>query len=51
MRDAFASNIAEYYNKIHEPDGKGACFLAVCRGKVIKCYHILQQLCNFVSGF
>ncbi|CAB3360227.1 Hypothetical predicted protein [Cloeon dipterum] len=34
IRDAFASNMAEYYEKIHGPDGKGACFLAVCRGKV-----------------
>jgi len=41
MRDIFASNMAEYYSKIHEPDGKGACFLAVCRGKVIILFYTL----------
>jgi hypothetical protein len=40
MRDIFASNMADYYSKIHEPDGKGACFLAVCRGKVIICFFL-----------
>jgi regulator of telomere elongation helicase 1 len=34
MREAFANNMAEYYDKIHSSEGKGACFLAVCRGKV-----------------
>jgi regulator of telomere elongation helicase 1 len=49
MRDVFASNMAEYYNKIHEPDGKGACFLAVCRGKVINLFLILQKLTAILS--
>jgi hypothetical protein len=26
--------MADYYERIHNGDGKGACFLAVCRGKV-----------------
>ncbi|KAF4531782.1 hypothetical protein B566_EDAN011818 [Ephemera danica] len=32
-KEAFANNMADYYEKIHNGNGSGACFLAVCRGK------------------
>lgn len=33
-KDTFNSVINEYYSKISDPNTKGACFMAVCRGKV-----------------
>ncbi|XP_050344952.1 regulator of telomere elongation helicase 1 homolog [Nymphalis io] len=33
-KDTFNSIINEYYSKISDPNTKGACFMAVCRGKV-----------------
>ncbi|XP_041977569.1 regulator of telomere elongation helicase 1 homolog [Aricia agestis] len=33
-KDTFNSIISEYYSKINDPNTKGACFMAVCRGKV-----------------
>ena len=34
FKDAFNNTMSEYYEKINDPNLKGACFLAVCRGKV-----------------
>uniref|UniRef100_A0A1Q3EW05 Regulator of telomere elongation helicase 1 homolog n=1 Tax=Culex tarsalis TaxID=7177 RepID=A0A1Q3EW05_CULTA len=33
-KDQFLNTMTEYYAKINDPDGKGAVFMAVCRGKV-----------------
>ncbi|XP_033607674.1 regulator of telomere elongation helicase 1 homolog isoform X3 [Cryptotermes secundus] len=33
-RDGFHSTISEYYNKVQDPATRGACFMAVTRGKV-----------------
>ncbi|XP_047476480.1 regulator of telomere elongation helicase 1 homolog [Penaeus chinensis] len=33
-KDEFHSAMTEYYQKINDPALKGACFMAVCRGKV-----------------
>lgn len=33
-KDTFNTIISEYYSKISEPNSRGACFMAVCRGKV-----------------
>lgn len=33
-KDQFLNTMSEYYEKINDPDGKGAVFIAVCRGKV-----------------
>lgn len=33
-KDEFNSAMEEFYQKINDPSQKGACFLAVCRGKV-----------------
>ena len=33
-KDAFATVMMEYYEKINAPNSKGAIFMAVCRGKV-----------------
>ncbi|XP_026329662.1 regulator of telomere elongation helicase 1 homolog [Hyposmocoma kahamanoa] len=33
-KDTFSTIINDYYAKIKDPTTKGACFLAVCRGKV-----------------
>lgn len=33
-KDAFTSTMTEFYEKINDPTTKGACFMAVCRGKV-----------------
>ncbi|XP_013184339.1 regulator of telomere elongation helicase 1 homolog [Amyelois transitella] len=33
-KDTFNAIINEYYSKISDPSTKGACFMAVCRGKV-----------------
>jgi regulator of telomere elongation helicase 1 len=33
-RDGFNSTISEYYNKVQDPVSRGACFMAVTRGKV-----------------
>ncbi|XP_026761253.2 regulator of telomere elongation helicase 1 homolog [Galleria mellonella] len=33
-KDTFNTVINDYYSKISDPSTKGACFLAVCRGKV-----------------
>ncbi|KXJ71470.1 hypothetical protein RP20_CCG020471 [Aedes albopictus] len=33
-KDQFLNTMTEYYQKINDPDGKGAVFMAVCRGKV-----------------
>ncbi|CAH2086921.1 unnamed protein product [Euphydryas editha] len=33
-KDTFNSVISDYYSKISDPNTKGACFMAVCRGKV-----------------
>lgn len=33
-KDTFNTIINDYYTKIQDPTTKGACFLAVCRGKV-----------------
>ncbi|KAJ0180243.1 hypothetical protein K1T71_003647 [Dendrolimus kikuchii] len=33
-KDTFNSIISDYYSKISDPSTKGACFMAVCRGKV-----------------
>lgn len=33
-KDTFNTVINDFYSKIKEPNGRGACFMAVCRGKV-----------------
>ncbi|XP_072943690.1 regulator of telomere elongation helicase 1 homolog [Epargyreus clarus] len=33
-KDTFNAIINDYYSKINDPSTKGACFMAVCRGKV-----------------
>jgi hypothetical protein len=33
-RDGFNSTICEYYSKVQDPVNRGACFMAVTRGKV-----------------
>ncbi|XP_050076273.1 regulator of telomere elongation helicase 1 homolog [Anopheles maculipalpis] len=33
-KDAFLATMADYYAKVREPGGRGAIFMAVCRGKV-----------------
>lgn len=33
-KDTFNAIINEYYTKIRDPNTRGACFMAVCRGKV-----------------
>ncbi|XP_021188467.3 regulator of telomere elongation helicase 1 homolog [Helicoverpa armigera] len=33
-KDTFNAIISDYYSKISDPSTKGACFMAVCRGKV-----------------
>lgn len=33
-KEAFATVMQEYYEKINTPQGRGAIFMAVCRGKV-----------------
>ncbi|XP_001653621.2 regulator of telomere elongation helicase 1 homolog [Aedes aegypti] len=33
-KDQFLNTMSEYYQRINDPDGKGAVFMAVCRGKV-----------------
>lgn len=33
-KEAFVNTMTEYYSKIDEPNGSGATFMAVCRGKV-----------------
>lgn len=33
-KDTFNTIINDYYSKISDPNTKGACFMAVCRGKV-----------------
>ncbi|XP_045446016.1 regulator of telomere elongation helicase 1 homolog [Melitaea cinxia] len=33
-KDTFNTIINDYYSKISDPNSKGACFMAVCRGKV-----------------
>lgn len=33
-KDTFNAIISDYYNKISDPSTRGACFMAVCRGKV-----------------
>lgn len=33
-KDTFNTIISDYYSKISDPGTKGACFMAVCRGKV-----------------
>lgn len=33
-KDAFLTTMNEYYDKINQPNSKGAIFMAVCRGKV-----------------
>ncbi|CAG9585867.1 unnamed protein product [Danaus chrysippus] len=33
-KDTFNSIINDYYGKIRDPNSRGACFMAVCRGKV-----------------
>ncbi|OWR55404.1 regulator of telomere elongation helicase 1 protein [Danaus plexippus plexippus] len=33
-KDTFNSIINDYYSKIRDPNSRGACFMAVCRGKV-----------------
>lgn len=33
-KDTFNTIINDYYSKISDPNAKGACFMAVCRGKV-----------------
>ncbi|XP_022124379.2 regulator of telomere elongation helicase 1 homolog [Pieris rapae] len=33
-KDTFNSIISDYYGKISDPNTRGACFMAVCRGKV-----------------
>ncbi|CAG5011257.1 unnamed protein product [Parnassius apollo] len=33
-KDTFNAIINDYYSKISDPNTKGACFMAVCRGKV-----------------
>ncbi|KAG6462174.1 hypothetical protein O3G_MSEX013091 [Manduca sexta] len=33
-KDTFNAIITDYYSKISDPSTKGACFMAVCRGKV-----------------
>lgn len=33
-KDTFNAIISEYYGKISDPSTRGACFMAVCRGKV-----------------
>lgn len=33
-KDAFNAAMAGYYEKIRDPNLKGAVFMAVCRGKV-----------------
>lgn len=33
-KDTFNAIISDYYGKISDPSTKGACFMAVCRGKV-----------------
>lgn len=33
-KDAFVTTMTDYYARISDPNTKGACFMAVCRGKV-----------------
>ncbi|XP_026742526.1 regulator of telomere elongation helicase 1 homolog [Trichoplusia ni] len=33
-KDTFNAIISDYYSKISDPNTRGACFMAVCRGKV-----------------
>uniref|UniRef100_A0A182W5F6 Regulator of telomere elongation helicase 1 homolog n=1 Tax=Anopheles minimus TaxID=112268 RepID=A0A182W5F6_9DIPT len=33
-KDSFLATMAEYYAKVRDPEGRGAIFMAVCRGKV-----------------
>lgn len=33
-KDTFNAVISDYYSKINDPSTRGACFMAVCRGKV-----------------
>ncbi|XP_065085452.1 regulator of telomere elongation helicase 1 homolog [Ochlerotatus camptorhynchus] len=33
-KEQFLNTMTEYYQRINDPDGKGAVFMAVCRGKV-----------------
>lgn len=33
-KDTFNSTMSEFYNKINDVNSRGACFMAVCRGKV-----------------
>ena len=38
----FAETIEDFYEKIHDPEMKGAIFFAVCRGKVSLCLYMFQ---------
>lgn len=33
-KDTFNATMADFYTKINDPNSRGACFMAVCRGKV-----------------
>ena len=35
-REGLNSAMAEFYAKVKDPETGGACFMAVCRGKVMK---------------
>lgn len=42
IKEEFHNAMEEFYQKINDPAFKGACFMAVCRGKV-KLKHLIGR--------
>ena len=49
-KDALSATMSDYYSKIKEPGSRGACFMAVCRGKVAEGLDFADENGRFVGN-